>query len=266
MNRYLIALDMDGTLLKRDHSVSPFTIETIRKVIELGHIVIIASGRPYRNILDTYNLLKLDTPIIAYNGGAIYGAKSTYKDEEKYYKIEDILTVINGVDFSIFENYMCESNDRIYLLKDDDTFSTWFSYDGLDIITGNLNDTLKEEVLSMIFKVKNDDLSKLKEAAKKLSHGVEIRFWSGGSFAELYYTEINKFSAVEKIAKFYGIDNKHIMSFGDASNDIPMMEGSEISVAMKNGIEDVEQYAKFITEYDNEHDGVAHFLKKFFNL
>ena len=56
------------------------------------------------------------------------------------------------------------------------------------------------------------------------------------------------------------------MSFGDASNDIPMMEGSEISVAMKNGIEDVEQYAKFITEYDNEHDGVAHFLKKFFNL
>ena len=86
MNRYLIALDMDGTLLKRDQSVSPFTIETIRKVIELGHIVIIASGRPYRNILDTYNLLKLDTPIIAYNGGAIYGAKSTYKDEEKSWK------------------------------------------------------------------------------------------------------------------------------------------------------------------------------------
>jgi len=115
MNRYLIALDMDGTLLKRDQSVSPFTIETIRKVIELGHIVIIASGRPYRNILDTYNLLKLDTPIVAYNGGAIYGAKSAYKDEEKYYKIEDILTVINGVDFSIFENYMCESNDSCNL-------------------------------------------------------------------------------------------------------------------------------------------------------
>ena len=33
MNRYLIALDMDGTLLKRDQSVSPFTIETISKLI-----------------------------------------------------------------------------------------------------------------------------------------------------------------------------------------------------------------------------------------
>ena len=40
MNRYLIALDMDGTLLKRDQSVSPFTIETIRKVIEITNSVI----------------------------------------------------------------------------------------------------------------------------------------------------------------------------------------------------------------------------------
>lgn len=266
MNKYLIALDMDGTLLRRDQTVSDFTIQTIKTLKELGHIIVIASGRPMRNIIDTYNLLGLNTPIISYNGGAVYGLNSGYKDQETYFNLDDVLQVFNDVGFDYFENYMCESRDRIYLKHNDTTFSTWFSYDALEVITGDLSKTLKERPLTMIYKTTDTNLERIREAAKKLPNELDVRFWSGGSFAELYYVDVNKFAAVKSIADFYGIDSKHIMSFGDASNDIPLMEGSEISVAMKNGVENIKDYAKFVTEEDNDNDGVALFLREFFSL
>lgn len=266
MNKYLIALDMDGTLLKSDQTVSTYTIDIINKIINLGHIVIIASGRPLRNIMDTYNLLNLKTPIVAYNGGAIYGLTSGFKDKEIYFNLSDVLKVFNYVGFENFNNYMCESKERIYLKNDNEIFSTWFSYNGLEIVTGDLNETLKENTLSMIYHVNPNNLEKLKLAAKTLSGDLDIRFWSGGSFAELYHKKVDKFQAVKDIADFYNIDDKNIISFGDASNDIPLMQGSYISVAMKNGKESIKDYSKFITEEDNDNDGVAIFLKKFFNL
>lgn len=43
---YLIALDLDGTLLKDDKTISPETARTIQKLKEAGHHVCISTGRP----------------------------------------------------------------------------------------------------------------------------------------------------------------------------------------------------------------------------
>ena len=48
MTKKIIAVDLDGTLLNSDSQISDFTKETIKKVTEKGHQVIITTGRPYR--------------------------------------------------------------------------------------------------------------------------------------------------------------------------------------------------------------------------
>ena len=48
MTKKLIAVDLDGTLLNSESKLSPYTIETIQKVSEQGHRIIITTGRPYR--------------------------------------------------------------------------------------------------------------------------------------------------------------------------------------------------------------------------
>ncbi|MFR7029075.1 HAD-IIB family hydrolase, partial [Streptococcus pneumoniae] len=68
MTKKIIALDLDGTLLNSDSQISDFTKETIKKVTEKGHQVIITTGRPYRMSKDFYRELGLDTPMINFNG------------------------------------------------------------------------------------------------------------------------------------------------------------------------------------------------------
>ena len=72
MEKYLIALDMDGTLLNKSHVISKTTSDYFKQLEKDGHIIVIASGRPVRGIMNFYKELELDTPIICYNGAYIY--------------------------------------------------------------------------------------------------------------------------------------------------------------------------------------------------
>ena len=64
----MIALDLDGTLLRSDNTISDYTVDTIKKIQEKGHKVVIATGRPYRMALEHYRRLQLETPMITFNG------------------------------------------------------------------------------------------------------------------------------------------------------------------------------------------------------
>src|SRR5690625_1607853 len=70
--RHLIALDLDGTLLKSDHTISLETKSVIQQLMNDGHIVVIATGRSNRVSIDYYRELGLQTPLINSNGAHIH--------------------------------------------------------------------------------------------------------------------------------------------------------------------------------------------------
>jgi HAD superfamily hydrolase (TIGR01484 family) len=69
---YLIALDLDGTLLKDDKTISEHTKSILQQGIEHGHHVVISTGRPFRGSEQYYKELGLTTPIINFNGAYIH--------------------------------------------------------------------------------------------------------------------------------------------------------------------------------------------------
>ena len=78
MTKKIIAIDLDGTLLRYDSTISNYTKEVISKVQAKGHQVVISTGRPYRMALDYYLQLNLKTPIITFNGAL------THMPEQKW--------------------------------------------------------------------------------------------------------------------------------------------------------------------------------------
>jgi len=70
--KHLIALDLDGTLLTDDKTISPASRATIERLMAEGHIVVIATGRPNRMSILYYNELKLQTPLINSNGAVLH--------------------------------------------------------------------------------------------------------------------------------------------------------------------------------------------------
>ena len=71
-NRYLIALDLDGTLLKDDKTISEKTKKVLQQVKAEGHIIMIATGRPYRSSEQYYKELGLTSPIVNFNGAFVH--------------------------------------------------------------------------------------------------------------------------------------------------------------------------------------------------
>lgn len=68
----VIATDLDGTLLHSDHTLDPFTAQTLRTVAARGVLVIIATGRHYRDVAGIRDLLGIDAYLITSNGARVH--------------------------------------------------------------------------------------------------------------------------------------------------------------------------------------------------
>ena len=71
----ILFTDMDGTLLLSDSTVSPAMKETLNRLTEAGHKLVLTSGRPLDSILEVMEAAGLFYPgtlIISNNGSLIY--------------------------------------------------------------------------------------------------------------------------------------------------------------------------------------------------
>ena len=68
----LIAIDLDGTLVAPDNSISPANIEAIQRASARGAAVIIVTGRPYLSPNAVAGRVGLPVvPVVSFNGALI---------------------------------------------------------------------------------------------------------------------------------------------------------------------------------------------------
>lgn len=81
---------------------------------------------------------------------------------------------------------------------------------------------------------------------------------------EVYDINYNKSTAIEGVIDILGITWNNCMAFGDADNDIDMIQKARIGIAMANGSENLKAEADFVTD-DINRDGVAKAIERFKN-
>ena len=107
----LVAIDLDGTMLNSYGEVTENTKNTIKKVIEQGIDVIIASGRPIDSIKTIAKEIGSEKYFIAGNGALIYDIKNDEIIYEKYMSKQKVLEIIE----------ICEENSITYNVYTDKT-------------------------------------------------------------------------------------------------------------------------------------------------
>ncbi len=68
---------------------------------------------------------------------------------------------------------------------------------------------------------------------------------------------------MEWLAASLGFGLDKVMGFGDSMNDESLIRMAGHGVAMCNGLEEIKKIADYVTDYDNNHDGVGEFLFKY---
>ncbi len=266
MEKHLIALDLDGTLMLDFSHYDLETINYLKKLIDLGHIVIIATGRPLRSSYFVYKALGLTTPIINYNGALVTNpTDKNYPITDFRVKLSELKDILEFSKEGLI-NAFAEIYDTIYVNEYNDKIHDFLHVDGGTLIEGSISETLPDDPHGCLMFVTNDMVEKLQHyVAKKYYQTLRSRYWSIGNYniVEIYNISVNKGSGIKDAISYYKIDPKNTIAIGDGHNDIEMFQNVNTRVAMANAHPDLLPYATTTTSKFDE-QGVLKFLRTYF--
>ncbi|WP_018665215.1 Cof-type HAD-IIB family hydrolase [Heyndrickxia acidiproducens] len=251
---YLIALDLDGTLLNDKKTISPKTKAGLKKARDEGYIVMISTGRPYRSSEQYYHELSLDTPIVNFNGAFIHHPRnSRWGMYHKTLPLEAVKNIVETcVDFHLY-NIVAEVKDDVYLHHHDEKLLDIFRLGNPKITTGNLMNFLKDEPTSMLIHAAKEDVPGIRSYLSDVhAEVIDHRRWGAPwHIIEIIKSGLNKAVGVQKVAADYAIPKERIIAFGDEDNDLEMIEYAGTGVAMGNAIPALKNIADEITVSKN---------------
>ncbi len=267
-NKKILFLDLDGTLLKNDQTISEASREAIRRVVEAGHYVALATGRPKSSLRHIVQQIKLNAPgmyVIACNGAEIYDCVADRQLFIKRLSVE------------------CEA----YLLEEADKYGLYAqTFSETEVLASDITPELRYYISKskMPFRIIHDKGQLFQIHTSKLmlisleDHEALVRFqqehlgWQMGRCVSFFSSEkyleycpmgATKGLAVQFLTQFLGVSSNLTYAVGDQQNDIGMIKAVYTGIAMKNAVDEVKAAADFVTENDNEHDGVVEVINKF---
>lgn len=260
MNYKLIALDLDGTLLNDQKQITEQTREALFAAQEAGIRLALASARPSPGLhreRDALHMQAYRGILMSYNGGRIVDAATgevlfeTAMDitqtKEVLRRLEALpVTPIldDGLQFYVTDkngykvDYECRNNNMVCSEAD------------------NLADFLSFSPVKILMSAAPEEIRDIqKEIAAFLPDSLTV-VQTAPFYLEVIPKVINKGQGIRDICRVLGLSPAEVIAFGDAENDIPMLQAAGMGIAMGNAAEAVKAAADRVTLSNNE-DGIA---------
>jgi Cof subfamily protein (haloacid dehalogenase superfamily) len=232
----LAAVDLDGTLLGPDKQISAQNAAAVQRLSDNGARVIIASGRRHQNSIRFQRQLGLTGPIIACQGGLIRDGEQGNVVEAHFLPLNAAREIVDqgeqtGIDVIYYHL------DHLYVGKERDR---WI--DLYESRVGELTETLPDldqlegrRALKIVWYGDPDVLKRIRpEITAQFRDKVDVLSTELENL-EFMPHGVNKATALEKVAREFGIQREQVLAFGDGENDVPMLTWAGLGVAMKHG-------------------------------
>jgi len=258
----LIAMDMDDTLLDAQQQVGARTREAIRRAMDAGVAVTIATGRMFQSALPFAQELGIHLPLITYNGALIRRGVS---GETLFHR--PIATDLAQGLADLFRErgwYLQKYvDDRLYVAELDENAKFYADYARVEAIPLGAEFFQMTEAPTKMLSMGNlDELNAIRAEVSAL-YGDRLYLASSKKrYLEMVDIRVNKGESLAFLAEMLGIAQEEVMAIGDSMNDVDMIEYAGCGVAMGNANATVRAAADFITATNSE-DGVAVAIEKF---
>ena len=252
MDIKMVITDLDSTLLRADKTISGYTINILRRCRENGLKLVFATARPRRTVMHFLGDVATDA-LILHNGAVISAGEK----------------VLNRYGIGI------EARDHILHAIRRDYPNVTLSVEIDDLNYANFDMKLvwayDEGVISDFTDLPNKPADKI--IVSVLSHNDITKFSTylpddlyiqmcDGRLGLIMHKSATKWAAIQYVSAHFGMSTGQAVAFGDDYNDITMLKGCGVGVAVDNALDEAKAAADYVCAA-NDDDGVAKWLEEF---
>lgn len=279
----LIAVDLDGTLLNSYGEVSKQNRQAVKKAMDNGIEVVLASGRPIESVRSISLDIGASKYIICGNGAIVYDIENDETMYENYLTKEKVLKIVkiceeNSIYCSVYtektiiakslnynvlyynyENAKKEESKRTHI----NIVENMYKYiENLDtnkfskITICDNHEIIFSRILQKIKSIKKIDVLDVEHMSRKVikegTEEVNIEYF----YTEISNQNVNKWYAIQNLIDQLNIEEEQVVAIGDNKNDEMMVINAGIGISMGKSY----LSSKNITNHtvsDNDENGVA---------
>lgn len=263
----ILVLDIDGTLTNSKKQITEATKQAIWDIMERGHLVALASGRPTPGMRRYEKELELDKRggyLLSYNGARVVECTSGEVVHQDFLPLHvvprlyefakergaGLITYDGDIVISAFEpdEYIkIEAGINWLPIRHQPDFVEYVDYDiNKCLITAPGEQAYGYE----------------KELQERFGDIISI-YRSEPFFIEIMPKGVDKAVSLSKVLPSMGLDAAQAVCCGDGYNDISMIKYAGVGVAMGNAQPAVKEAADYIAP-TNDEDGLIDVISKFF--
>ncbi len=255
----LIALDLDGTLLSPDDTVSRANRAAIARALAAGIRVVLVTGRGVETPITISRDLGLNLPVICCHGALTkdFGSGKTLAHIPvplEYAKAMVEFAERRSLPIAIYTEELFWRVTGGHAYMQDMRGPGWREVDSLIEILA--------EAPTFIRFLGIDAVRAMREEFGDLPLAFRYETWADFEECAVLNRDASKRTALARLCADFGVSRERVLAIGDSRNDVPMLHWAGIGVAMSNALEEVRQAVVHVTA-SNENDGVALAIERF---
>jgi hypothetical protein len=258
----LVATDLDGTLLRRDETISARTAAVLKRITAEGGQVALVTGRPVRWLAKVYAQLPAPPPAVCANGAVVYDPADDVALHTMPLLPETLADVCRRLRSELPEVAFAVEvadgrtmrHERTYPLR-------WDSRDPAIRSVASVDELCGEPAVKLLARAGDLDPDAFTAIVAGCVAGLaEATHSSFSGLVEISAVGVTKAAGLAWLCDRLGVTAAQVLAFGDMPNDIPMLTWAGRSVAVANAHAAVLEVADDVTG-SNEDDGVAAYLE-----
>jgi len=259
----LIALDLDGTLLNSALKVSERNGEAVRRALDSGVKVVLATSRWYLLAKRTADRLGIDTPLVANNGAIV--KRPDDGSELLHLRVDQELAgeVTTLADERRWETFT--TIEEATFMRPRPGIIAERLPAGLRLAERHSDEVRRGEPTSVLVfgeEAVNEIETRFLPASQGRANFSLNRPHRFPHYVVLTHPRADKGEALEMVCRELDVPLAEVMAMGDSESDLSMLRMSGLGIAMDNAPDEVKRAALHIAPA-NDADGVAWAIEKF---
>ncbi len=266
ISKVILLSDMDGTLLDSKKNIGEADREAIRRFTALGGKFSVATGRTIQSFRQYADILELKSPVIMYNGAAIYDYTSekllftSPLPESARETVREILAEMPEAGGEVLRP------EGTYIFRDNDYEQLHTKICGIVPEYAQLDDIPSGNWLKVLFAMSPENIPLIELLVRKKGYDTVDFVRSAEIFFEMMPPGVSKGSALTQYRSLEGMEGYTFVSVGDFDNDTEMIKAADLGACPANAEASVKKAADLVLTRTNDEGAVAELIDRIITL